>query len=225
MNTLPQTHRKSAGFTLVEMIGVLAVIAILASLLVPRVFQAIGDSKINNAASTVNSIKSGVSEYYGRYGKIGGVAGASLNFAATNVVRDWDTAVLLREGFIEKPFSVRIGNGKIGSTASPEGTYLQVLKINSNTTSTKPADAADDLDLGAYDLDGATPDNDVSGALVVEAVIMEVDPQDAKDFNDRIDGPTLGAASLTASDKKGRVKYHYDSTAGTCEVRVYIAHK
>jgi prepilin-type N-terminal cleavage/methylation domain-containing protein len=35
------------GFTLIEMIGVLAVIAILAALLIPKVFQAITEARIN----------------------------------------------------------------------------------------------------------------------------------------------------------------------------------
>jgi prepilin-type N-terminal cleavage/methylation domain-containing protein len=215
MNTLPTTHRKSAGFTLVEMIGVLAVIAILASLLVPRVFQAIGDSKINNAASTVNSIKSGVSEYYGRYGKIGGAGGTNLTVAVGTPSANWDSTVLLREGFIEKPFSVRIGNGLIGSTAG--GSHLQVVNILGNTNSPTA------LNGGAYNLDGANPANDISGALLVEAVIEGVDPQDAKDFNDRIDGSSLGAA-LGSDDLLGRVKYDV-TTNNTASVRVYIAHK
>jgi hypothetical protein len=123
--------------------------------------------------------------------------------------------VLLREGFIEKPFSVRIGNGLIGSTAG--GSHLQVVNILGNTNNPTA------LNGGAYNLDGANPANDISGALLVEAVIEGVDPQDAKDFNDRIDGASLGAA-LGSDDLLGRVKYAV-STNSTCSVRVYIAHK
>jgi prepilin-type N-terminal cleavage/methylation domain-containing protein len=48
--------RSHSAFTLVEMVGVLAVIAILASLLIPRVFQAIGSAqkdKTNTPPATV----------------------------------------------------------------------------------------------------------------------------------------------------------------------------
>ncbi len=51
MRIISQQNRKSnQAFTLIEMIGVLAVIAILASMLIPKIFEAINNSKINNAA-------------------------------------------------------------------------------------------------------------------------------------------------------------------------------
>lgn len=215
--------RKAQAFTLVEMIGVLAIIAILASLLIPRVFQAIGDSKISNSASTCNSIKAAVNEYYGKYGLIAGPKGAALTLSGSPATaEDWDLTTLVAEGFAEKPFSVRIGNGKMGSAAG--GSRLRVINISSNTTNTAPADATADLANGAYNLDGASTTNDISGALLVEAVIEEVDSQDAKDFNDRIDGANLGATNLTSADQAGRVKYTAPS-GGKTSVRVYLAHR
>jgi prepilin-type N-terminal cleavage/methylation domain-containing protein len=215
--------RKEQAFTLVEMIGVLAIIAILASLLIPRVFQAIGDSKISNSASTANSIKAAVNEYYGKYGLIAGPKGVALTLSGSpGTAEDWDLTTLVAEGFAEKPFSVRIGNGKIGSANN--GSRLRVINIAGNTTNSAPADAAADLANGAYNLDGTSTTNDISGALLVEAVIEEVDAQDAKDFNDRIDGPNLGSLTLTNADQAGRVKY-IAPTNGKTSVRVYIAHR
>lgn len=217
------SHRKTSGFTLIEMIGVLAVIAILASMLVPRVFQAIGDSKINNAAGTCNSIKSSVSEYYGKYGKIGGIGGAALTLTG-GVFEEWDSKILLAEGIVDKPFAVRIGDGTVGAT----GSRLRVVDISGLTTGTVPA-----ANNGAYDLDasgtstanGATQ-NDISGSLLVEAVIPGVDLADAAAFNNRLDGATLGSTTTTngTSDLGGRVKYAI-TTNGLAEVHVYIAHK
>jgi prepilin-type N-terminal cleavage/methylation domain-containing protein len=224
MNARSKTNRKSAGFTLVEMIGVLAVIAILASLLVPRVFQAIGDSKINNAAATYNSIKSAVSEYYGKYGKLGGTNGVDLALASDFAVyEDWDLRCLVTEGFAEKPFIVRIGNGKIGSAAG--GSRLRVMKLKATYDPTQqPAATATLLEQGAYNLDGANGSNDISGSLLVEGVIEGVDNQDAIDLNTRIDGASLGTTTLGSHDEAGRVKY-FVTAGGLANVRVYLAHK
>jgi prepilin-type N-terminal cleavage/methylation domain-containing protein len=209
--------RREQAFTLVEMIGVLAIIAILASLLIPRVFQAIGDSKISNSASTCNSIKAAVNEYYGRYGLIAGPKGAALTFSS-GIAEDWDLTTLVAEGFAEKPFTVRIGNGLLGSVAG--GSRLRVVDISSNTTNTLPSD----LTKGAYNLDGASTTNDISGSMVVEAVIEAVDAKDAEDFNDRIDGAILGSTNVNAADLSGRVKYT-TPVSGKTSVRVYIAHR
>ena len=62
--------RSSHGFTLVEMIGVMAVIAILAAVAAPRVFSAIEDAKVSKLVQQVQNIKTAASKYYadtGRY--------------------------------------------------------------------------------------------------------------------------------------------------------------
>ncbi|MBX3746246.1 MAG: prepilin-type N-terminal cleavage/methylation domain-containing protein [Verrucomicrobiae bacterium] len=212
------------GFTLVEMIGVLAIIAILASLLIPRVFQAIGDSKISNAATTCNSIKAAVNEYYGKHGLIAGPGGTSLTFT-NGISEDWDLTTLVAEGVAEKPFSVRIGNGQIGSANN--GSRLRVIQIGANVATNAPV--ATDMDAGTYALDGSDV-NRVIGSLVVEAVIVGVDHQDAKSLNDRLDGPTLGEPLVDSGgsplpDLKGRVKYTTPDAGGKVDVHIYLAHR
>ena len=63
-------HRVSQAFTLIEMIGVLAVIAILASMLIPKIFEAINSARINNTVQSYNAIKTAVMDHYGKYGAI-----------------------------------------------------------------------------------------------------------------------------------------------------------
>ena len=64
-----KTSQKSA-FTLIEMIGVLAIIGILAAVVAPRVIESIRDAKVTSAISSVNAAKSATLNYYQRYDRI-----------------------------------------------------------------------------------------------------------------------------------------------------------
>jgi prepilin-type N-terminal cleavage/methylation domain-containing protein len=215
-----QNRTKSKqGFTLIEMIGVLAIIAILASLLIPKVFQAINDSRVNNTATAVNTMKAAAAEHYGKWGKFCmNTTGTGL----TNTVEIWDQSVLFAEQRVDKPLIVKIGDGVVG-TAAGAGTRVRAVDISALTATSAPNTT------DAYNLDGAGSANDVTGAWMVEAVISGVAAQDAVDLNNRIDGTgtTLGTAtlgSLTEADTKGRVRYAAPS-GGVTEVHVYLTHR
>lgn len=94
MKTNRQVSQRS-GFTLIEMVGVLAVIAILAALLVPKIFQAISDSRLSSSAESINGIKTACMDYFGKYGSF-----------ATN---DNFQTSLLASNIIDKPFATKIG--------------------------------------------------------------------------------------------------------------------
>src|SRR6266516_885777 len=105
------------AFTLIEMIGVLAVIAILASLLIPKIFEAINNARINNAVVSYNTVKAACMDHYGKYGAIdattNGAAvapGVSPNSGAASApgLAFYDEALLI-EGFLDKPFAVKVG--------------------------------------------------------------------------------------------------------------------
>jgi len=55
---------KQKGFTLIEMIGVLAVIAILAAIVAPKIFDAIRDAKIDTLVTNLNSVRTSIVQYY-----------------------------------------------------------------------------------------------------------------------------------------------------------------
>ena len=105
------SSRKSVrkGFTLIEMIGVLAVIAILASLLIPKIYEAINNSRISNASLSYNTIKTALADHYAKFGSLTSSNGAIIAVGvgeATNFDK-----VLITEGFLDKPFQVKIGSG------------------------------------------------------------------------------------------------------------------
>src|SRR5262245_29491303 len=96
------------AFTLIEMIGVLAVIAILAALLVPKVFSAINDARVNSVCVSCSTIKTAVADHYGKYGKLDQVWGTNQLAAP---IYGYDTNILLVEGLIDKPFIAKIAGG------------------------------------------------------------------------------------------------------------------
>lgn len=193
MKLYERKNRKVQAFTLIEMIGVLAVIAILAALLIPKIFEAINNARINNCVVSYNTAKTAVMDHYGKYGAIDRTTnGASIPTSGLAGYDQW----LLTEGFLDKPFAVRIGTNS----------FVQVT----NATSV------------VYYLDGGT-NNAVAGATyVVEAVVGGVPASDAKDVNDRLDGDKAPfSVTLGQSDTIGRVKW--DSTSQ--RLNIYIAHR
>ncbi len=208
MKSIKNTQRRRSGFTLIEMIGVLAIIAVLAALLIPRISSAINESRVNGAALSYNSLKSSAITYFGKYGRFGGNGGTNFTGTElTNGVNNWDSAYLLTGGFIEKPFETKLGTSS----------NIQVKGAGASTETVTPTNTA-------YDLDGnSTVANEASGTLVVQAILSGVSEDDAIELNNKIDGTTLGAAA-GLQDLKGRVKYAAAS-GGVTDVYVYIAHK
>jgi len=63
LNTTRKNHLEK-GFTLIEMIGVLAIIATLAAVVAPKIFDAINDSKVTSLAENISTIRAAVTSYY-----------------------------------------------------------------------------------------------------------------------------------------------------------------
>lgn len=63
------SRKPIAGFTLVEMIGVMAVIAILASVATPRIIDSIEDAKISSFIQETKTLEGAVAKFYADTGK------------------------------------------------------------------------------------------------------------------------------------------------------------
>lgn len=201
------TCQRQAAFTLVEMVGVLSVIAVLAGLLIPKIFASINEARINDAVTGINALQSATVNYVSKYGRIGGIEGAA--YASGTTVTNWDRVVLLVERFIDKPFEPRIA-----STVS--------IRVSDCAAATVDASG----DNNAYNLDNNITynKNDAFGSRIVECVLSGLTREDAWELSRRIDGATLSAAAKTdQSDLLGRVKYNIEGNEGT--VRVYLAHR
>ena len=143
-------RKSNKGFTLIEMIGVLAIIGILASVVAPKVIEAIRDAKVTSSLANLNTVKSASINYYARYNAYppdaskmavvpGLTVGYSRPYGAIGTVTQATTTfgdILLSEGLLEKIASAVGENGSsqgsnTGSATavvgSCESTYPSVL--------------------------------------------------------------------------------------------------
>lgn len=196
MKLIASPKQNQKAFTLIEMIGVLAVIAILAALLIPKVFSAINEARVNGVSISVATLKTATADHYGKYGKFETQGGTTaLSLPCTN----FDT-VLMTEGLVDKPFTAKIATNSV----------LQLVMGGTDNIGAGPG----------YKLDGNIIST-TNASIVVEAVLSGVASQDAKDLNDLIDGASLGAA-LGADDTKGRVEY---KSPFPTTVYIYLTHR
>jgi len=199
--------RRSPGFTLVEAVGVLAIMALLASTLIPRVFLSINEARVEGAVLGYNALKSATISYFSRFGRLGGSGGTNYTPAQLAAgVPQWDRNVLRPAGYLERAFDSRLAlDANVQISAAPV-----------SGTSVTPTNAA-------YDLDGSgSSTSDATGQVVLELILSGVFEEDARDLSNRIDGQALGTAG--GPDLRGRVKYGA-AMSGLTEVHVYVAHK
>ena len=198
-------NRRRAAFTMIEMIGVLAVIAILAAMLIPRVFQAVDTARVTSTAVACETVKTAAIDHYGRQGRLDMAFGTNLVLNG-GVYSGYDTRVLLPENLLDKPFQVRLAGGD----PSTNSVVQLILAAQSNAGA-------------GYMLDGITVGT-TNAQYVLEALIYGCSIADAKELNDRIDGGSLGAPDLSTADNRGRVEYP-TPVNGTTTVYVYLTHR
>lgn len=206
VNGVNRAGKRRAAFTLIEMIGVLAVIAILASMLIPRVFEAINSARVNATAVACDTIKTAAADHFGKYGQFDQIFGTNAVAFNAGIDVGYDTNVLMVEQLLDKPFSAKIAGGDPSTNS-----VIQLVKGGKGGPG-----------ANGYSLDGSGNITTASATYVLEAVLFGVSTADAKDLNDRIDGTALGNAGTT--DSKGRVEYAPDANNAET-VYIYLTHR
>src|SRR5206468_10697392 len=161
---------RSPGFTLIEIIGAVAIIAILAAVLTPRVIKVIARGKVNSAAQSLAGLKTATTDYLAKNGSLPSRAGTGATNAAVATGR-FD-ADLVAGGFTERLFTVAVGTQTFDSSALTGRIHVRSQTATSSATLTTPTATVggDNFDL---DRDSSTADFS-SGTMVVSAFMPGV---------------------------------------------------
>lgn len=224
----PVASRRRAGFSLVEMIGVLAIIAILAVVIVPKVFSTIASSRVTAAAASINSIKTSVVEFADKFG--------TLPMTNNNSRID---DLLFTAGIMEGRFAVKIGvqpatfidgagwarnaatgawaaGGAAGAGNNQTG-QSRIICLNSTAGVPSVARGANFQLKPAVDLP--------AGSRVISAVIVNCTANEALELSRRIDGDGGTEPDATTADNAGKVVYAAPNAQGLTTAYVYITHQ
>jgi prepilin-type N-terminal cleavage/methylation domain-containing protein len=244
----------SKAFSLIEMIGVLAIIGILASVVAPKVFDAIRDAKITAAVAVHSAIKSATVDYSRKY-RILPVDGSRLP-AGTNFTRTYGDGasittlakctfgdVLVSEGMLEK---LTVPIGPAGSNA-----------LTSTTVQVGGTGSAPTLDVGGVDYpiiicfnNVATNDSSklftasANSIRVAALLIPGLTTLEAAGLKTKVDGPfnetvnspyAVVAAAVGKTNSSTAIKesitrgncllFSNTGTAGGYNALLYVAHE
>ncbi|MCA9470680.1 MAG: type II secretion system GspH family protein [Nitrospirales bacterium] len=215
---------KSDGFTLIEMIGVLAVMTVLVALLLPRVFEIMAESKANALVAAVKTYETAVVDYYADIGSllpldVSGVP-AVENSGNSNNSRSLPARLTL-----DQSDPLNTGNN---SWVKFKGPYLAKFSSTTppglGTTVRMPArtpEAYGTATTGsnrAWDLNDDANSDIPASANVVYVSFSDITLQDFERVDSILDKGFGGTA--TERQLRGRVKY--DIT--TKEMLIYLMH-
>jgi prepilin-type N-terminal cleavage/methylation domain-containing protein len=218
--------REERGFTLIEMIGVLAVVAVLAALILPKVFDVIADSRVNAMAASVKAYETAVTKYYSDIGNVLPLNASGVPTAETTGDSATATSMAARLT-LSRSDSLVTSNGLWPKFRGP---YLEKFDTSTppslGTAMYLPATAAVNYgtattatNLG-WDLKGDDGNSDIpTGANVVYYRLTGLALEDFERLDSIIDRD-IGTTTAT-KQLRGRAKYD----TATSTLYLYLAHR
>jgi general secretion pathway protein G len=189
---------KQRGFTLMEMIGVMAVIAILVSVATPMIFDAIRNAKVTAFVEDVNMVKGAVAQYYEDTG------GFPTHIPSDN--RDRNKRLMK--------------NDSASPVAGWDGPYLEKDLGNPFTEGAYAAVLSSTNANYQFDLDGDGTADTTSVAFIR---IDQVTDEEAKSISDIFDNDGSVESGSDAWNAAGRVKRYGVNSDHPHSLLIYIS--
>lgn len=211
MYTTRQLHKKK-GFTIVELVVVMAIIGVLAAILVPVLLGVTIRANIGSANSTASEIKK------------------QIGYFLTMTDADHKNYMLMSDGCREAfTFTVKDGNWHIDAAQNPSAfspdtvTWGNAADVDESTTTTS-SQYGEEL-LGMY-LKNCFPElrNGVIRANCIKGVCVSVwYTPDTTDISDINDVPQFGTTAAWVDDNGDEItKYRWDGTQAGVSADGYI---
>jgi prepilin-type N-terminal cleavage/methylation domain-containing protein len=221
-----QPIRPIQGFTLVEMIGVLAIIAILISLLLPKIFSLIASTNARSMAAAIRTYETAIVNYYADIGTVwplnatgvpaqetGGLSTTATSLPSRLTL---DVSDPLNTGTNQWP-RFRGPYAEKFNSAVPPGLGTQMLLIATTGVAIGTATTATNI---GWDLKGDDGNSDLpTGARVA---YMRIDGVSDTEFNE-LDGIIDAGVGTNLAQRqlRGRVKYD----PGNDRLYIYMVHQ
>ena len=257
------SQKPKAGFTLVEILAVLAVIAAIIAIGIPAVAKVLQSARLRNAEGTASVLRSAITAYLGKPGSLGSIpvtesalttapvlpaaqwsGPAALNTAAASRAATLDN-VLLAEGLLQQPLSLRMGAQNFLAGGAPVS-WSPVSESFTNSTAPtldySPASRAECAISDGASVPGTTGNASGSaacafnlagngilippGSRVAYLIIKTVPVADAYQLALDVDGVSLlqnsASGPATFDQTQGLVTYAKDAGTGLVDVYYYL---